>query len=855
MFRQVSKYRGKIYWIFIGILFLAVCSIPANAANFTVTNTNDNGAGSLRDAIAQSNSNGQADFISFDPSVFSTPRTITLTSGEMMIGNDGQNPGFPITIEGPGENLLTIDANAGNRIFYINTSAWAEISGMTLTGGNGTGGTNPGQDGRGGGIFSVSAYLVSLKSLTVTGNSANLGGGINISDARTLFIRDSHFTNNSVSGPSARAGGIYSVATGIGLFIDIANTTISDNTTTQDVAGAELSAPTVEISGSTISGNNYVGMVDATGSGVVGGLRLASANGVMTNSVVSGNNAHSSGGGIEVTTSGKLLIKSTTVANNIARSIVGGTGCGINRNAGGTGIVTIMGSTISGNQCIDTAVKSPGVQEVHYGAGISSVSTGKMYIINSTITGNQTHNGSNGQGGGGGIANCSPMQIINSTIVGNFAGGLGVTSPSPGIHGGGGVITRSSGACQNPPNGTIIQNTIISNNDAAFGLDVSGNFTSNGHNLVKDTLFSSGFPGSGDILGTDPLLEPAGLQDNGGPTLTIAPTQASIIIHNGNNALAVDQDGHRLRFDQRGACFYRYVINTVDIGAYEFGAAPRSGKDAQFDFDGDCFADLSIFRPGPGEWWYLRSSDGGNNAFQFGSGTDTPVPADYTGDGIADIAFWRPSTGEWFILRSEDSSFFSFPFGAAGDTPAPGDYDGDGKADPTVFRSTAGLWFINRSSDGNSDIVPFGTGGDRPVPADYDGDGRTDVAIFRPANGQWWLNRSTVGVIVQNFGTDSDRTVQGDYTGDGRADVAFWRPSTGEWFILRSEDFSFFSFPFGAVGDVPAAGDYDADGRVDAAVFRPAESTWYINGSSSGVQIIGFGQNGDVPLPSVYSNP
>jgi hypothetical protein len=34
-----------------------------------------------------------------------------------------------------------------------------------------------------------------------------------------------------------------------------------------------------------------------------------------------------------------------------------------------------------------------------------------------------------------------------------------------------------------------------------------------------------------------------------------------------------------------------------------------------FDFDGDDKTDVSIFRPGPGEWRYLRSSDGGNNAF------------------------------------------------------------------------------------------------------------------------------------------------------------------------------------------------------------------------------------------------
>jgi uncharacterized delta-60 repeat protein len=273
-----------------------------------------------------------------------------------------------------------------------------------------------------------------------------------------------------------------------------------------------------------------------------------------------------------------------------------------------------------------------------------------------------------------------------------------------------------------------------------------------------------------------------------------------------------------------------------------------------FDFDGDSKTDYSIFRPGPGEWWYLRSSDGGNRAFQFGQSSDTIVPADYTGDGKTDIAFWRESTGEWFILRSEDSSFYSFPFGSAGDIPAPGDFDGDGRADAAVFRPSTGTWFVLNSSGGTT-ITPFGIAEDKPVVGDYDGDGMDDIAIFRPSNAQWWLNRSTDGVVVYQFGAAGDQTVQGDYTGDGKTDVGFFRPTTGEWFVVRSDDDSFYSFPFGLTGDIPSPGDYDGDGEWDAAVFRPSTTTWFVNGSTSGVEIVGFGLAGDVPLPSVYSVP
>ncbi|HEX6125138.1 MAG TPA: FG-GAP-like repeat-containing protein [Pyrinomonadaceae bacterium] len=271
-----------------------------------------------------------------------------------------------------------------------------------------------------------------------------------------------------------------------------------------------------------------------------------------------------------------------------------------------------------------------------------------------------------------------------------------------------------------------------------------------------------------------------------------------------------------------------------------------------FDFDGDSKTDIGIFRPSDGTWWVQRSSTGVTSAVNFGSATDVIAPADFTGDGKSDIAFFRPSDGNWFILRSEDSSFFSFPFGTSGDIPVPADYDNDGKADPAVFRPSTGVWFIQRSSDNGTTIQQFGANGDLPVAADYDGDGRADLAIYRPADGTWWLNRSTAGVIVANFGTSSDKPVQGDYTGDGKADVAFWRPSTGDWFILRSEDFSFFSFPFGTSGDMPAPGDYDGDGKIDPTVFRPSNATWFVERSTGGTLIQQFGATGDRPVANAF---
>ena len=284
------------------------------------------------------------------------------------------------------------------------------------------------------------------------------------------------------------------------------------------------------------------------------------------------------------------------------------------------------------------------------------------------------------------------------------------------------------------------------------------------------------------------------------------------------------------------------------------GVVPPTVR-SPFDFDGDGKTDISIFRPTPAEWWYLKSSNGGNAALQFGSSGDALTPADFTGDGKTDIAIFRPSTGNWFVLRSEDFSFFAFPFGTSGDVPVPADFDGDGKADAAVFRESSVTWYILRSS-GGTDIVGFGATGDKPAVADYDGDGRADIAIWRPnavPSGAWWIRRSSnASVFAVLFGTSTDKAVYGDYTGDGKADIAFWRPATGEWNVLRSNDFSFYAFPFGISTDVPVPGDYDGDGKFDAGVFRPSTNTWYIQRSTAGTLIQQFGAGGDVAVPNVY---
>ncbi|MBS1792969.1 MAG: aryl-sulfate sulfotransferase [Acidobacteria bacterium] len=296
----------------------------------------------------------------------------------------------------------------------------------------------------------------------------------------------------------------------------------------------------------------------------------------------------------------------------------------------------------------------------------------------------------------------------------------------------------------------------------------------------------------------------------------------------------------------------RYGADFAGLAGRDLTPGGRiTGLGTAYDFDGDGRTDISIFRPSAGQWWYLKSSTGGNAALQFGNGADRLVPGDFTGDGKTDIAVWRPSNGFWYVLRSEDLSFFAFPFGTTGDVPAPADYDGDGKTDAAVFRPSNSTWYIGLSGSGTL-IQTFGAAGDVPVAADYDGDGKADIAIYRPSAGEWWIARSAAGLTAFRFGDSADRPVPGDYTGDGKADAAVWRPATGVWFFLRSEDGSYYSFPFGTTDDLPAPGDYDGDGRFDAAVFRPSGSTWFVRRSTAGTLIQQFGAAGDLPVPNAF---
>jgi subtilisin family serine protease len=248
-------------------------------------------------------------------------------------------------------------------------------------------------------------------------------------------------------------------------------------------------------------------------------------------------------------------------------------------------------------------------------------------------------------------------------------------------------------------------------------------------------------------------------------------------------------------------------------------------SNAKFDFDGNKYSDISLYRPSTGQW-FIR----GVGSLTWGLSTDTPVAADYNGDGIADIAVFRPSTGYWYINGTGPGTG-SYLYGQTGDIPVPADYNGDGKDEIAVFRPSTSTWYIK----GVGSFL-YGITGDIPVVADYNGDGKDEIAVFRPSNSTWYIK----GIGSSLYGTVGDIPVVADYTGDGKAEIAVFRPSNSTWYIKGIGP-----SVYGTAGDTPVVADYNGDGKADIAVFRPSNSTWYIKGVGS----IIYGASGDIPIP------
>lgn len=346
--------------------FLATAEL-AQGATVTVTNLNNDGPGSLRQAIANSSSG--------DTINFGVTGTITLTTGQLKIDKD-------LTISGPGAQILTISGNNSSRIFEIsniNAVLQVNISGVTVS------------DGNNGGIRSFDS--LTLENVIVTANV----GGSGISNGGTLTLRNSTITGNTADdllpgiSSSDLGGGISSAGS-----LSVTNSTISDNTAAEQGGGIFITgspaSTTLVLTDSVVSGNTALGSFGG------GGLMLSSGTVLITDSTISGNNG-SSGGGITTFPETSLTINNGSLSGNTA-SILGG---GI-RNRGA---LALTNSTISGNNARD-------------GGGMFDSSCGACFVTIKNVT--ITSNTASLEGGGIDTGNSlGGLTLLNTVVANNVA--------------------------------------------------------------------------------------------------------------------------------------------------------------------------------------------------------------------------------------------------------------------------------------------------------------------------------------------------------------------------------------------------------------------------------------------------
>jgi|GEM_PF-1453955 len=335
--KYASKYIALGLVLAIALVFTVVK--PAHATTFTVTNTNDTGAGSLRQAITDANAAAGSHVITFNiPGT--GPFVITPASALPGLGNASITAPQSITIDGctqpgavctPSSTVLQVQINgsnvgAGNPVIGINkvndTDGGMTVRGLSITNGpaygiqlNRTAYQSQFQ------IPSNTTLEYNYVGLKPDGTTAANANGIVLAAVTAVTGGN----NNRVA---------YNVISG--------NTALGLRTTNLTT----FSAP-VNVTGLIIE-NNIIGL-DPTGTlarpNGGGGLHvLDTSGGIVRNNIIAGNTSF----GMEVRRgNANLLVQNNTIRNNGTQGINFGPASG--SFAAFVGPATLYGNTITGN--------------------------------------------------------------------------------------------------------------------------------------------------------------------------------------------------------------------------------------------------------------------------------------------------------------------------------------------------------------------------------------------------------------------------------------------------------------------------------------------------------------------------
>jgi hypothetical protein len=474
-----------------------------------VTNANDSGAGSLRDAIALASNSTGDDQIQFDNSISGntiallTPLTINDTTGNL-------------TIVGLGASNLIISGNGSSGIFNILTRA--NISSLTLTSGYGTGLTNGGAIysnttlgltnliinnstsslgsavyQTGGSLTVTSSNIVNSIYVTGSGNISVIGGSLDsnltVASGNTVSISDYTGSANGFSFNSNSI--ILSNITASGNFIVAGNTTTSCISVTGPIAAT--GANSISLTGRNIAVTSNItsqaGDITLYGNGG-GTYRAGSFDGVCISgstvnvNTTSGNITIDGRGGLNSNMAGVNLTSSRVQAGGLGCvTITGVSGNGTNNAYGilafGATVTTSTGSLkVNGTSC-GTGTYSQGVY-LNSSANISATGAGNV-----TITGIAANGADLASGiyvNGACVTTNSGSLTVNGTSCGTGDGATGV------------FLTSSSNISDTGTGHVTITGTAANGTNYAWGIYVGGTniTTSSGALTVNGTSCGTG---------------------------------------------------------------------------------------------------------------------------------------------------------------------------------------------------------------------------------------------------------------------------------------------------------------------------------------------------------------------------
>jgi CSLREA domain-containing protein len=324
-------------------------------------------------------------------------QTLTTTvSGSTISGNVAGNyaGGINAYNDDAGSTLTvtntTISGNtSGNYSGGIDTSALVvEISGSTVSGNVATN--------SGGGISAhndAAASKLTLTDTTISDNVAgNYAGGLDTS-ALIVEISDSSISGNTAMTNSD--GGMVAHNDDAGSTLTVTNTTISGNTADTYAGGLDTSALIVEISSSTITGNAALNNSDG---GLVTFNDDAGSKLTVVDTTISDNSSFGYGGGLD-TSAETVDISGSTISGNA--SLLDSIGGIASFNAGPSSILSLTNTTISGNsaftlaggmetRAVATTLTNVTVFKNAAGAtgGINNAGVGAVTLKNTIVAGN-----------------------------------------------------------------------------------------------------------------------------------------------------------------------------------------------------------------------------------------------------------------------------------------------------------------------------------------------------------------------------------------------------------------------------------------------------------------------------------